>query len=83
MGVRFDSHAYEGYKISPYYDSMIGKLIIHRPNREETLKTLRRALDEFVVEGIKTTIPLARRIIDHPTFINGEGDTGFVERSMF
>ena len=82
-GVRFDSHAYEGYKISPYYDSMIGKLIIHRPNREECLKTLRRALDEFRVEGIKTTIPLARRIIDHPTFIKGEGDTGFVERAMF
>ncbi|MEZ6056625.1 MAG: acetyl-CoA carboxylase biotin carboxylase subunit [Planctomycetaceae bacterium] len=81
-GVRFDSHVYEGYTISPYYDSMIGKLIVHRPTREEALATTRRALDEFVFDGIKTTIPLARRILDHSTFINGEGDTGFVERTF-
>jgi acetyl-CoA carboxylase biotin carboxylase subunit len=83
FGVRFDSHVYEGYKISPYYDSMIGKLIVHKPTREEAISCLRRALDELVIEGngIKTTIPLTRKILDHTTFINGDGDTGFVERT--
>jgi acetyl-CoA carboxylase biotin carboxylase subunit len=83
FGVRFDSHVYEGYKISPYYDSMIGKLIVHKPTREEAIACLRRALDELIVEGngIKTTIPLSRKILDHSTFINGEGDTSFVERT--
>jgi len=80
-GVRFDSHVHEGYRISPYYDSMIGKLIVHRANREAAIACMRRALDEFVVEGVKTTIPLARRILDHTTFIDGKGDTGFVERT--
>ncbi|MFN9916258.1 MAG: acetyl-CoA carboxylase biotin carboxylase subunit, partial [Pirellulaceae bacterium] len=59
-GVRFDSHVYEGYTISPYYDSMIGKLIVHKPTRDEAIACMRRALDEFVVEGVKTTIPLLR-----------------------
>lgn len=83
FGVRFDSHIYEGYKISPYYDSMIGKLIVHKPTREEAIACLRRALDELVVEGpgIKTTVPLVRKILDHTTFINGDGDTKFVERT--
>jgi acetyl-CoA carboxylase biotin carboxylase subunit len=80
-GVRFDSHVHEGYRISPYYDSMIGKLIVHRPTRREAIACLRRALDEFVVEGVKTTIPLAKKIIDHSTFIDGRGDTKFVERT--
>ncbi len=80
-GVRFDSHVYEGYKISPYYDSMIGKLIVHRPTREAAIACMRRALDEFVIEGVKTTIPLARKILDHTTFIDGRGDTSFVERT--
>src|SRR5262245_13016465 len=57
-GVRFDSHVYQGYTIGPYYDSMIGKLIVHRPTREESIRCMRRALAEFVVEGIQTTIPL-------------------------
>jgi acetyl-CoA carboxylase biotin carboxylase subunit len=81
-GVRFDSHVYEGYSISPYYDSMIGKLIVHRPTREEAITTACRALDEFVIEGIQTTIPLTRRILEHTTFRNSEGDTGFVERTF-
>lgn len=80
-GVRFDSHVHEGYRISPYYDSMIGKLIVHRPTREAAIACMRRALDEFVIEGVKTTIPLARKILDHSTFTEGRGDTGFVERT--
>ena len=81
LGVRFDSHVYEGYTISPYYDSMIGKLIVHRPTRRQAIAALRQALDEFVIEGIKTTIPLARKILDHTVFIDGTGDTKFVERT--
>ncbi|MEZ6066312.1 MAG: acetyl-CoA carboxylase biotin carboxylase subunit [Planctomycetaceae bacterium] len=81
-GVRFDSHVYEGYRISPYYDSMIGKLIVHRPTREEAIRTACRALDEMVIEGVQTTIPLARRILEHQTFSSGGGDTGFVERTF-
>lgn len=80
-GVRFDSHVHEGYTISPYYDSMIGKLIVHRNSRQESLACMRRALDEFVVEGIKTTIPLAKKMFAHPAFIEGKVDTTFVERT--
>jgi acetyl-CoA carboxylase biotin carboxylase subunit len=80
-GVRFDSHVYEGYTISPYYDSMIGKLIVHRPTREQAIACLKRALDEFVIEGVKTTIPLLRDILNHTTFAEGTGDTKFVERT--
>jgi acetyl-CoA carboxylase biotin carboxylase subunit len=81
-GVRFDSHVYEGYTISPYYDSMIGKLIVHRPTREEAIRTAVRALNEFVIDGIQTTIPLAKRILEHNTFQTSAGDTGFVERTF-
>ena len=62
-GVRLDTHSHEGYTIGPYYDSLIGKLIVHRPTRTEALACMRRALDEFVVEGVKTTIPLLRKIV--------------------
>lgn len=83
-GVRFDSHVYEGYTISPHYDSMIGKLIVHKPTREEAIACLKRCLDEFVLEGpgVKTTIPLIRKILEHNTFITGDGDTSFVERTF-
>ncbi len=80
-GVRFDSHVHEGYTISPFYDSMIGKLIVHRPSREEAIACMRRALDEFEVEGIKTTIPLLRKIIRNASFIDGKVDTTFIERT--
>ncbi len=80
-GVRFDSHVYEGYRISPYYDSMVGKLIVHRPTREQAIACMRRALSEMVVEGVKTTIPLALEILNHSAFIDGEIDTTFVERT--
>ena len=79
-GVRVDSHGYSGYRIPPNYDSMIGKLMAHRANREAAVRTLVRALDEFVIQGPKTTIPLLRKVLEHPDFRNGEHDTGFVER---
>lgn len=83
LGVRFDSHVYAGYRISPYYDSMIGKLIVHKSTREEAIACMLRALREFKVEGpgVKTTIPLAMKILDHSVFRNAEGDTKFVERT--
>lgn len=80
--VRMDSHVYTGYRIPPYYDSMIGKLIVWGHNRAEALATCRRALDEMVVEGIKTTIPFQKQIIAHKDFIEGNYDTGFIERMM-
>lgn len=79
-GVRWDSHAYQGYTVPPYYDSMVGKLIIHRPNRKLVLDTARRALHELTMDGIKTTAPLFLRILDHSDFAAGEIDTGFIER---
>jgi acetyl-CoA carboxylase biotin carboxylase subunit len=72
---------HEGYTVSPYYDSLIGKLIVYRDNREESIKTMQRALAEFEVEGIKTTIPLLRKILAHPDFAEGRVDTTFVERT--
>mgnify|MGYP002640412458 CR=1 FL=1 len=79
-GIRWDSHAYGGYTVPPHYDSMIGKLLSHRKDRETSRRTMLRALDEFVVEGIKTTIPLHARILAHSDFRSGIHDTGFVER---
>lgn len=80
-GIRFDSHVHEGYTIGPYYDSLIGKLIVTRPTREEAIACMKRALAEFEIEGIKTTIPLARKIFNHSAFIEGRVDTKFVERT--
>ena len=79
-GVRFDSHAHAGYTISPRYDSMIGKLIVHRPTRDEAVAAMRRCLDEIRVDPIHTTIPLFKRIMQDETFISGKFDTGYVER---
>jgi acetyl-CoA carboxylase biotin carboxylase subunit len=81
-GVRLDSHAYAGYRIPPNYDSMIGKLIVHRPTRAQAIATMRRALSEFHIAPIKTTIPLHLRIMDDQHFQSGEVDTGFIERVM-
>ena len=81
LGVRFDSHVHSGYKISPYYDSLIGKLIVHRPTRDEAIACMQRALREFVVEGVKTTIPLARKILANSDFREGTFDTTYVERT--
>ena len=79
-GVRLDTHAYAGYFVPPYYDSLIAKLIVSGPSREEAILRARHTLDEFVIEGIATTIPFLRNLLDDPGFVAGEIDTGFVER---
>jgi acetyl-CoA carboxylase biotin carboxylase subunit len=79
-GVRVDTHCYRGWTISPHYDSMIAKLIVHRPTREAAVATMRRALDEFVIEGVESTVPLHQQIMANPDFLRGEVDTGWVER---
>ncbi len=79
-GVRVDSHAYNGYRIPPHYDSMIGKLIVHGDTREEAIARCRRALSEFMIEGVSTTIPFDLFLLDTREFIEGRYDTGFIER---
>lgn len=79
-GVRIDSAAYTGYTVPPYYDSMVGKLIVHGNTRAEAIARMERALEEFVVEGIKTTIPLQRKICRETDFHNGKLSTSFLER---
>ena len=80
FGVRFESHAHSGYLVPPYYDSMIGKLIVCQPTRAEAIATMQRALAELRVDGINTTIPLHREILSHSAFVEGRIDTTFVER---
>ncbi len=79
LGVRVDSALYDGYRVPPHYDSMIAKLIVHGSNRNECLLRLRRGLEEFVIGGIDTTLPLHRRIISQPDFINGDYDIHWLE----
>jgi acetyl-CoA carboxylase biotin carboxylase subunit len=81
-GVRWDSHIQVGYTVPPNYDSLLGKLIVHAPTRLEALATMRRALDELVIEGVKTTIPMHRKIFRHDDFVGGEVDTTWVERVL-
>jgi len=78
-GVRLDTHVYAGYIIPPNYDSMIAKLITTAQTREEAIHKMKRALDEFVIEGIKTTIPFHRELMDHPDYISGNYTTKFME----
>ena len=78
-GVRVDTHCYQGYSISPYYDSMIAKLIVRAQSREECITKIQRALDEFVIEGIKTTIPLHKQLMKDEKFRSGDYNTGFLE----
>ncbi|MFS0890181.1 acetyl-CoA carboxylase biotin carboxylase subunit [Peribacillus frigoritolerans] len=78
-GVRVDSAAYPGYSIPPYYDSMIAKLIVHAPTREEAIEKMKRALGEFVIEGISTTIPFHIKLLQHEQFVSGEFNTKFLE----
>ncbi|RLL48115.1 acetyl-CoA carboxylase biotin carboxylase subunit [Oceanobacillus piezotolerans] len=81
LGVRVDSGAYPGYKIPPYYDSMIAKLIVHASTREEAINRMKRALDEFVIEGVHTTIPFHHLIMENNVFINGDFNTNFLEEN--
>ncbi|WP_144549760.1 acetyl-CoA carboxylase biotin carboxylase subunit [Peribacillus simplex] len=78
-GVRVDSAAYPGYSIPPYYDSMIAKLIVHAPTREEAIEKMKRALGEFVIEGVNTTIPFHIKLLQHEQFVSGEFNTKFLE----
>ena len=78
-GVRLDTHAYAGYKIPPFYDSMIGKLIVRSRTRELAINKMKRALNEFVIEGIKTTIPFHKQLMENPDFQSGNFDTHFLD----
>ncbi|MBL9084957.1 MAG: acetyl-CoA carboxylase biotin carboxylase subunit [Planctomycetales bacterium] len=80
-GVRFDSHAHAGYVVPAHYDSMIAKLIVHQNTRSEAIDSMKRALRELRIEGIKTTIPRLIEILDHQAFFNAEVDTRFIERT--
>ena len=81
-GVRVDSHCYPGYVIPPYYDSLVSKLIAWGRNREEAIDRMHRALDEYAVTGIKTTIPFHQEVLDHPVFKAGDVTTDFIEKHM-
>jgi acetyl-CoA carboxylase biotin carboxylase subunit len=82
LGVRVDSAVYGGYRIPPYYDSLIGKLIVHGKSRNECMMRLRRALDEFVVDGVKTTLPLFRTLVRNADIQNGDYDIHWLERFL-
>lgn len=79
-GVRIETHAYAGYEIPTYYDSMIAKLIVHAPDRQQAIMRMTRALDEFIIEGIKTTIPFHQKVMQSGVFQSGNFDTGFLQK---
>jgi acetyl-CoA carboxylase biotin carboxylase subunit len=81
FGVRFDSHAFAGYQVSPHYDSMIGKLLVHQPTREAAIASMKRALAELRIEGITTTVSRHLEILNHSAFTEGRVDTTFIERT--
>ena len=82
IGVRVDSHLYAGYSIPPYYDSLIAKLIVHADDRKQAIARMRRALGEFIIEGIKTTIPFHLKVLNHGDFQRGEYSTKFIEKKL-
>jgi acetyl-CoA carboxylase biotin carboxylase subunit len=82
LGVRVDSALYQGYTVPPQYDSLVSKLIVHGGSRNECLMRLRRALEEYVITGIDTTIPLHQRLIVAPDFVNGDYDVHWLERFL-
>ncbi len=77
--MRVDTHAYAGYTVPPFYDSLIAKLIVQGADREEALKRMQIALESFVIEGVKTTIPFLARVMQHPDFLAGKVHTKFLE----
>jgi acetyl-CoA carboxylase biotin carboxylase subunit len=81
-GVRVDTHVYAGYRVPPFYDSLIAKLICHGATRAEAVARMKHSLESFVVEGVHTTIPFLAQLMDHPDFVSGEIDTKFLERMM-
>ena len=82
FGVRWDSHAYSGYTVSPHYDSMIGKLIAHGEDRAEALARMGNALNEIVIDGIKTNLPLHREMVSDAAFIAGGTDIHYLEKKL-
>jgi acetyl-CoA carboxylase, biotin carboxylase subunit len=82
LGVRVDSFVYDQYSVLPHYDSLIAKLIVHADTREAAIRRMARALDEYIIEGIKTTIPLHKAIMANKDFIEGNIDTGFLDRAV-
>lgn len=82
LGVRFDSAVYNGYRIPPYYDSMVGKLIVHGRNRDECIRRMRRAITETVVDGVKTTLPLHLWILEQPEFLSGDYNIHWLEKKL-
>ncbi len=83
FGVRVETHLHQGAYISPYYDSMVAKLLVHQPTREEAIKSMQGALKEFKIGPIKTTIPASLEILSHDMYQANQVDTGFIEREMF
>ena len=81
-GVRVDTHIYQGYEISPFYDSLVAKVISHGNNRMEAIKIMQRALNEFHIAPIKTTIPFHLRLMENPLFLRGEVSTHFVQEML-
>jgi acetyl-CoA carboxylase biotin carboxylase subunit len=81
-GVRVDSALYTGYTVSPHYDSLVSKLIVHADNRDECIMRMRRALDEYVIGGIETTIPLHRRLLSEADFLSGDYDIHWLESRL-
>ncbi len=81
-GVRLDTHVYAGYKVPPFYDSLLAKLIVHGTDRPEAIARMRNALSSFVLEGVHTTIPFLLEVLDHPEFVAGNVDTKFLERMV-
>ena len=82
LGIRVDSAVYAGYSIPPFYDSLVGKLIVHGKTRTECLMRLKRALDEFVVDGIETTIPLFQQLVRNPDIVNGDYHIHWLENFL-
>ncbi len=80
FGIRVDTHAYANYFIPPYYDSMLAKLVVTADTREDAIKRMYRALDEFIIEGVHTTIPFHKKVMRHEKFIEGDYDTSFIEK---
>jgi len=78
-GVRVDSHLYAGYEVPPHYDSLLSKLIVWADTRDEAIARMQRALDEYVIEGLTTTIPFHQRLLKHPGFLSGETYTRFIQ----
>ncbi len=81
-GVRVDSHCYPGYVIPQFYDSLVSKLVVWGSDRQEAIARMQRALDEYAITGIKTTIPFHQRVLSHPVFQSGDVSTDFIEKHM-